>query len=223
LLAFKSVLVEGSEVTILALATVRQLGKRNVIAGVGLGFAGSLVIFFVIREVLSLLTLIPGVPRGAQEAPVDLITGIIILYFSSRFLRGFAKYYFGKKSFRAKMENMSKEVIEEDLEKTGSKTAAGGLAFSFSNALPVISITLTEGFEASLVLGAAGSFGADASFYVLLGALVSILILIAVSAVSYDYLMRFPRWLLDLIAGVVLLSFGLYFLSSGIYSILVSI
>jgi uncharacterized membrane protein len=221
LLAFKSVLVEGSEVTILALATVKQLGKRNVIVGVGLGFAGSLVIFFAIRELLSLLALIPGLPPGAAEAPADLITGAIILYFSSRFLRGFAKYYFGKKSFRAKMQKMSDEVIKEDEEKSGA--SSGGLQFSFSNALPVISITLTEGFEASLVLGAAGSLGPEASFYVLLGAIASIIILIGVSAVSYDYLMRFPRWLLDLIAGVVLLSFGLYFLLSGIYSLLIAI
>jgi len=49
---------------------------------------------------------------------------------------------------------------------------------------------------------------------------VSLIVLIAVSAVSYDYLMRVPRWLLDLIAGVVLLSFGLIFFASGVLSAL---
>ncbi len=225
LLAFKSVLVEGSEVTILALATIKQLGKKNVIAGVGLGFLGSLAIFFVVREVLSFLTLIPGLPPSAEDAPIDLVTGAIILYFSYRFLRGFVKYYFGKKSFRAKMENMSKEVIEEDKKKAGlgAENLSGGLHFPFANSLPVISITLTEGFEASLVLGATGSFGSEATLYVLLGALTSIAILIAVSAISYDYLMRFPRWLLDLIAGVVLLCFGLLFIGSGLFPLITNV
>jgi uncharacterized membrane protein len=72
---------------------------------------------------------------------------------------------------------------------------------------------MTEGFEASLVLAAAGTFNLE---WTLVGALVSILLLIIVCAFSYQYLMRFPRWLLDLIAGTVLLSFGSYFFISGI-------
>jgi len=40
--------------------------------------------------------------------------------------------------------------------------------------------------------------------------------LIVVSAISYDYLIRLPRWALDLLAGSVLLTFGLFFLVSGI-------
>src|SRR6266566_7827898 len=39
-------------------------------------------------------------------------------------------------------------------------------------------------------------------------------------AVSYDYLMRVPRWLLDMIAGIVLLTFGPIFFTTGILSIL---
>jgi uncharacterized membrane protein len=81
----------------------------------------------------------------------------------------------------------------------------------------VLTITLTEGFEASLVLAAAGAFNIQ---WTLIGAFVSLLLLIVVSAISYDYLMRVPRWLLDVIAGVVLLSFGLIFLISGILSAL---
>jgi uncharacterized membrane protein len=226
LLAFKSVLVEGSEVAILALATIRQLGKKNVLAGVGLGGLGSIAIFFVVRELLLVSSMIPGLTSETSEVPADFITGVIILYFSYRFLRGFVKYYFGGKSFRAKMEKMSAEVVEEDrkksagVAKTSTSAEAQQLRFSFANSLPVLSITLTEGFEASLVLGAASSLTAQAPLYVLLGAIVSIIVLIGVCAVSYDYLMRVPRWLLDLIAGVVLLSFGCYFLGSGLYALL---
>ncbi len=228
LLAFKSVLVEGSEVAILALATVKQLGKRNVLTGVGLGGLGSIVIFFVVRELLSALSLIPGLTAQTQELPADLITGVILLYFSQRFLRGFVKYYFGGKSFRAKMEKMSSDVVQEDLKRSGkTEMQTEGLTlgsqqqlrFSFSNSFPVLSITLTEGFEASLVLGAASTLTAQAPLYVLFGAVLSLLALIGVCAVSYDYLMRVPRWLLDLIAGVVLLSFGSYFLGSGAFTL----
>lgn len=230
LLAFKSVLVEGSEVAILALATIKQLGKKNVMTGVALGGLGSIAIFLVVRQILSALSFIPGLPSQTQEVPADLLTGGIILYFSYRFLRGFVKYYYGGKSFRIKMEKMSAEVVEEGMRKSGggsinAQEGAGmqQLQFSLSNSVPVLSITLTEGFEASLVLGAASSLTVQAPLYVLFGALTSIAILIGVCAVSYDYLMRVPRWLLDLIAGMVLLSFGLYFLGSGLFSLLTNL
>lgn len=201
LLAFKAVLVEGSEVAILSVATVKLLGKRNVLLGVLLGAGASIFIFLGVRQVFLFL----------PEAVIEVATGLVILYFSYRFLRGFKKYYFGKKSFRAKMEKMESEVMEKDLERY--ETKPGVVPFSVLNALPVFTITLTEGFEASLVLGAAGTFNLE---YTLLGAAVSILLIVLVSAVSYEYLLRFPRWALDLLAGSVLLTFGSFFLVSGI-------
>jgi len=51
LLAFKAVLIEGSEVAILSLATVKQIGKRNVLLGVVLGGLGSIVILLAVRQV----------------------------------------------------------------------------------------------------------------------------------------------------------------------------
>ena len=78
----------------------------------------------------------------------------------------------------------------------------------------MFTITLTEGFEASLVLSASGTYNFE---WTLIGALVSLTLLIVVSAISYDYLIRFPRWGLDLLAGCILLGFGTFFLSSGVY------
>src|SRR5205809_92014 len=136
LLAFKAILIEGSEVAILSLVTIKQLGRNN---------------------------------------------------------------------------------IEKDLKREGATDSTQPIRFSIPNSLPVLTITLTEGFEASLVLAAAGAFNIQ---WTLIGAAVSIIVLICVSAVSYDYLMRVPRWLLDIIAGIVLLTFGLIFFTSGILSIL---
>jgi uncharacterized membrane protein len=110
---------------------------------------------------------------------------------------------------------MGKEVIDKDLQRGGATDPAQPIRFSIPNSLPVLTITLTEGFEASLVLAAAGAFNIQ---WTLIGAVVSLTVLVVVSAVSYDYLMRVPRWLLDLIAGIVLLSFGLIFFASGILS-----
>ena len=203
LLAFKAVLLEGSEVAILSLATIKQLGKNNVLLGVLAGAAASVGIFLGVRQIFLLF----------PEALIDILTGCVILYFSYRFLRGFRRYYFGKRSFRAKMDKMGSEVVEKDLEKYGGKRPAV-LPFSPLNALPVLVITLTEGFEASLVLSAAGTYNFE---WTLIGAAVSILFLIVISAISYDYLIRFPRWGLDLLAGSVLLIFGTFFLSSGLY------
>ena len=207
LLAFKAVLVEGSEVAILSLATIRQIGRRNVLLGVVFGGFGSIVTFLIVEQAFLVL-------KTVSDALINLVPGVIILYFSYRFLRGFVKYYFRGKSFRAKMEKWSDEVVEKDLKHSGGfRTPEGQIPFSVGNSLPVFSITMTEGFEASLVLAAAGAFNLE---WTLVGALVSIILLIVVCAFSYDYLMRVPRWLLDLIAGVVLLTFGSYFFISGI-------
>ena len=204
ILAFKAILVEGSEVAILSIATVSQLGRSNVLSGVFAGGIASLGIFLGVREVFVIL----------PEYLPSLATGIVLLYFSTRFLRGFRRYYFGRKSFRDKMQKMEEEVVEKDFEKYGDLKPAT-IPFSLTNSLPVFSITLTEGFEASLVLAAAGTFNLE---WTIIGALVSIALLITISAISYEYLLRVPRWLLDLIAGVVLLSFGSYFLVTGVFS-----
>ncbi len=203
LLAFKAVLIEGSEVAILSVATVKQLGKNNVLLGVLAGGAASVLILLTVRQVFLLL----------PEAAIDVGTGSVILFFSYRFLRGFKRYYFGKRSFKAKMEKLEAEVVEKELQKYGAERPAV-LPFSFLNSLPVFVITLTEGFEASLVLGAAGTFTFEGT---LIGALVSITLLVVISAISYEYLIRVPRWGLDLLAGAVLLIFGSFFLLSGLY------
>jgi len=205
LLAFKAVLLEGSEVSILSLATVKQLGKNNVLFGVLIGGATSGAIFFGIRQIFLLF----------PEAFIDILTGCILLYFSYRFLRGFRRYYFGKRSFRAKMEKMGSDVVGKDLDRYGAEKPTV-LPFSPLNALPVYVITVTEGFEASLVLSAAGAFNLE---WTLIGAGVSLLLLVVISAISYDYLIRIPRWGLDLLAGGILLTFGSFFLASGIYMV----
>jgi uncharacterized membrane protein len=207
LLAFKAILIEGSEVAILSLATIKQLGRNNILFGVIAGGLGSILTFLVVWRIFLLLPAII----------IDFATAIVLFYFSSRFLRGFINYAFKHKSFRDKMARMGKEAIEKDLKREGTLDPTQPIRFSIPNSLPVLTITLTEGFEASLVLAAAGAFNIQ---WTLIGAAVSIIVLIAVSAVSYDYLMRVPRWLLDLIAGIVLLSFGLIFFTSGILSAL---
>jgi uncharacterized membrane protein len=205
LLAFKAILIEGSEVAILSLATIKQLGRSNILFGVVAGGLGSIVTFLVVRQVFVLLPAIV----------IDFVTAIVLFYFSSRFLRGFVKYAFRHKSFRDKMARMGKEVVEKDLKREGVTSPTQPIPFSVPNSLPVLTITLTEGFEASLVLAAAGAFNFQ---WTLIGAAISLLVLIIVSAISYDYLMRVPRWLLDLIAGVVLFTFASIFLVSGILS-----
>lgn len=206
LLAFKAILVEGSEVAILSLATIKQLGRNNILFGVALGGLGSVFTFLAVRQVFLLL----------PTVVIDFATSVVLFYFSSRFLRGFVKYRIRHKSFRDKMERMGREVVEKDLKREGANPALPVIPFSIPNSLPVLSITLTEGFEASLVLAAAGAFNLQ---WTLIGAGVSLLVLIVVSAISYDYLMRVPRWLLDIIAGIVLLTFGLIFFASGILSL----
>src|SRR2546426_9428224 len=77
LIAFKAVLLEGSEVAILSIATVTQLGKKNVLAGGLIGSLVSVFTFLVVRQVFVLLPYLL----------IDFVTGAVLLYFSSRFLR----------------------------------------------------------------------------------------------------------------------------------------
>ena len=205
ILAFKAVLLEGSEVAILSIATINQLGKNNVLFGVLVGGVASLGIFLGVRQLFLLL----------PEFLPSIATGLVLIYFSYRFWRAFRRYYFGKKSFRDKMKKMEDSVVQKDYEKyAGDRPTM--LPFSVLNSLPVFTITLTEGFEASLVLAAAGTFNLE---WTVIGAVVSLILLVSVSAASYEYLLRFPRWLLDLIAGTVLLTFGSYFLITGILAV----
>lgn len=202
LLAFKAVLLEGSEVAILSLATVNQIGRKNVLTGIMLGLVASILIFLGVRQVFLYL----------PTVVIDFVTACVILYFSLKFLRGFAGYYFEKKSFAIKMNNMEKELVSKEK----ISDTSGNIPFSLLNSLPVFTITLTEGFEASLVLAAAGSFNL---FWTVIGASISILVITSISIVSYQYLVNFPRWLLDLLAGLILLTFGTIFLLSGILEI----
>src|SRR5207244_374866 len=150
LLAFKAILIEGSEVAILSLATIKQIGRRNVLLAVALGGLGSTVTFLTVEQAFLAL-------KTISDALINLIPGVVILYFSYRFLRGFVKYYFRGKSFRAKMEKWSDEVVEKDRKNSeGVTTTEGQIPFSIRNSLPVFSITMTEGFEASLILVARG-------------------------------------------------------------------
>src|SRR6266702_2899019 len=109
LLAFKAVLIEGSEVAILSLATIKQIGRRNVFLGVALGGLGSIVTFLIVEQAFLAL-------KTISEALINLIPGVVILYFSYRFLRGFVKYYFRGKSFRQRWKNGA----TKSLRKTGS-------------------------------------------------------------------------------------------------------
>src|SRR5207245_10098359 len=98
LLAFKAILIEGSEVAILSLATIKQIGRRNVFLGVALGGLGSIFTFLIVEQAFLAL-------KTISDALINLIPGIVILYFSYRFLRGFVKYYFRCNSFSAKLKN----------------------------------------------------------------------------------------------------------------------
>src|SRR5438105_15666076 len=102
LLAFKAILIEGSEVAILSLATIKQLGRNNILFGVIAGGLGSIFTFLVVWYVFTLLPLII----------IDFATAAVLFYFSSRFLRGFVKYRFRHKSFRAIMSKMGNTVID---------------------------------------------------------------------------------------------------------------
>src|SRR5436309_1003519 len=78
LLAFKAILIEGSEVAILSLATIKQIGRRNVFFGVALGGLGSVVTFLIVEQAFLAL-------KTVSEALINLIPGVVLLSFGSYF------------------------------------------------------------------------------------------------------------------------------------------
>src|SRR5437899_9839563 len=102
LLAFKAILVEGSEVAILSLATIKQLGRNNILFGVIAGGLGSIITFLVVWRIFLLLPAII----------IDFATAIVLFYFSSRFVRAFIKSAINHKSFSAKIARMGTDGIE---------------------------------------------------------------------------------------------------------------
>ena len=73
LLAFKAILIEGSEVAILSLATIKQIGRRNVFLGVALG---SLTWMSVLASGISLARRAIG-PRAMRFLDAAAAAGLL--------------------------------------------------------------------------------------------------------------------------------------------------
>src|SRR5207245_9810612 len=82
LLAFKAILIEGSEVAILSLATIKQLGRSNILFGVIAEGLGSILTFLVVWRTFLLLPAII----------LDLSGSIVLFSFPTRFLRALIQY-----------------------------------------------------------------------------------------------------------------------------------
>ncbi|PMP75047.1 MAG: hypothetical protein C0180_02550 [Aciduliprofundum sp.] len=196
LASFKAILIEGSEVTIIALTTVKKLGKKNVLAGLISGIIVVLMLYLILENIFLLF----------PSDYVSIVAGIILLYFAYRFGRGFYRYYFKGGNFGLKMKREEEEIVAKSL----------GAGFNRVNIIPMFLATLVEGTEATLIIAASGAFSPAYAIY---GAVAGIAVLVAFAAVSYRYLMKLQRWALDLIAFIVLTTFGIIFLVSGILNI----
>jgi uncharacterized membrane protein len=220
LLAFKSVLIEGTEITILSLATINLIGKRNVLLGLLTGLAGTVLSYLLVSRVFLFVSdqkSFFGMTSGG-EIIINLVAGAITLFFSWRFLKEFFKYYKTRSSFAQAMKEEEDELVSKEKraltdEHLVSVTNPKTIPISFRLSLPILTITLSEGFEASLVVSAATAYNQT---YAILGVITSILILLVTSALAYSYLVRVQKWLLEGLAGTILLIFGLYFVASAL-------
>src|SRR6266852_6246790 len=109
LLAFKAVLIEGSEVAILSLATIKQIGRRNVLLGVVLGGLGSIVTFLIVEQAFLAL-------KTVSDALINLIPGVV----SSTFPIGFCEDLSSIISVANRSGQRWKNGATKSLRKTGS-------------------------------------------------------------------------------------------------------
>jgi uncharacterized membrane protein len=166
LLAFKSVLIEGTEITILSLATLKLIGGKNVALGLTCGLVGTVLIYSIVSRIFLIVTgqhSLFGLSDGGVVV-IDLVAGAITLFFSWRFLKEFVKDRRTRSSFGEAMKDEEEELISREekvliQEHLSSERRSGPrVPTSFRLSLPVLGITLSEGFEASLVVSAATAY-----------------------------------------------------------------
>ncbi|MFI5421136.1 MAG: hypothetical protein ACHQ1H_09250 [Nitrososphaerales archaeon] len=79
LLAFKSVLIEGTEITILSLATINLIGKRNVLLGLFAGLAGTFLSYLLVSRIFLYVAgqkSILGLTNGGEGYPSERNVGL---------------------------------------------------------------------------------------------------------------------------------------------------
>lgn len=180
-------------------------------AGAVRGFKGSLLGAFSAAVILGILVAIIGAPlvHVIQIFWVQLIVGLFMLLFGIRWLRKAILRYAGMKSLHNEAEGYEKEINRQ---RTAEEVSSNGIdKFAFGTAFTG---TFVEGLESIFIVITFG-LSAKAMSSAVIGAIGAMIIVIILGVALRKPLTKVPENTLKFIVGVMLTSFGAFWLGES--------
>lgn len=180
-------------------------------AGAVRGFKGSLLGAFSAAVVLGILVAIIGAPlvHVIQLFWVQLIVGLFMLLFGIRWLRKAILRYSGMKSLHNEAEGYQKELERQRVAEGGSHTGIDKFAFGTA-----FTGTFVEGLEAIFIVITFG-LSAKAMSSAVIGAFGAMIVVIILGIALRTPLTKVPENTLKFVVGVMLTSFGAFWLGES--------
>lgn len=193
--AFLASAVEMVEATTIVLAVTFTNGLRAALEGT----AGALVALTAIVAVgIPVLHVIP-------EEPLKIVVGAFLIWIGWGWLRKAILRAAGRMAHRNEAAAYSKKIAElqsaQDL-RTGRITAFNGV--------------LVEGLEVALIVLAIGGASLDSTIAAVIGATAALLVVGAAGIALHAPLSRVPENVMKYVVGVMLTTFGIYWLGEGV-------
>ncbi len=199
--AFMASAVECVEAATIVLAVGTVRGWRSALAGTGLG----LVVLALLIAVLG--SALPQVP----QRPLQLALGLLLLLFGMRWLRkailraaGVIALHDEEALFRSETANLRLARVTD---RYGVDPVATVTAFK---------AVLVEGLEVAFIVLAVAAGGPGLLPAALAGALAAVALVVIAAAALHRPLARVPENTLKFAVGVVISTFGLFWIGEGI-------
>ena len=180
--------------------------------GVTRGWKTSLTGAFTAIVILAVLVAGIGAPlvQVIKTPWVALIVGLFMLLFGIRWLRKAILRYSGLKALHDESESYEEEL---ERQKQAGQTPGGIDKFGFATTLGV---TFLEGLEAIFIVITIGLSTSNMTFSIA-GAVVATIILLIVGVLLRSPLTKVPENTMKFIVGVMLTSFGAFWVGEGLH------
>jgi len=197
--AFLAAFVEVVEAFTIVLVVATLRGWRPALLGVGAALAVLALTVVILGPLLSLIPI----------APLTLVIGVLSLVFGMGWLRKASLRAAGVIPLHDEDAEFARQSKVLQVETQGSSTQdwiAGIAAFK---------AVLLEGLEVAFIVIAVGS-GRGLLWPASIGALVACALVLVIGAIAHKPLSRVPENTLKLVVGVMLSSFGVFWIGEGL-------
>lgn len=194
--------------------TVEFVEALTIILAVGVtrGWKSSLAGAFTAVIILAVLVAVIGTPlvQIIQTQWISLVVGLFMLLFGIRWLRKAILRYSGLKALHNEGESYQEEL---ERQKRAGQTSSGIDKFGF---VTTLGVTFLEGLEAIFIVITIGLSTSNMTFSIV-GAAVATVIVTLVGVLLRSPLTKIPENTMKFIVGVMLTSFGAYWIGEGLH------